>query len=86
MTYTRAITLASGICAAIFTLVSCTLGATMPQQFTVMNTQCKDDMAVIVEDHIAELNGSESWVAQCEGMTFDCVYQEDAGANCYQRK
>lgn len=66
-------------------LQACTLGATMPQQFTVMETGCVDDEAVQVSGYVSDLNGDERWTARCEGKVYDCIYSPDAGADCYQR-
>ena len=71
---------------ALVTLNACTLGATMPQQFTVMATDCKDDDMVQISDEMADLNGDERWTARCDGRVYDCIYSPDAGASCYQRK
>jgi len=70
----------------LVTLNACTLGATMPQQFTVMATDCKDDEKVEISDQIAELNGDERWTARCDDRVYDCIYSPDAGADCYERK
>lgn len=67
-------------------LQACTLGATMQQQATVLNTPCKDDMAVVVSDEVADLNGDERWLAECEGARYSCIYSPDSGASCYPAK
>ena len=74
------------IAQVLVTLSACTLGATMPQQFTVMATDCKDDDMVQISDEMADLNGDERWTARCDGRVYDCIYSPDAGASCYQRK
>ena len=69
----------------MITLYACTLGATMPQQFTVMATDCKDDDKVQISDEVVDLNGDERWTARCDGRVYDCIYSPDADANCYER-
>lgn len=73
------------VAALLAALSGCTLGASMQQQFTVMNTPCKNDMEVVVSDEVADLNGDERWFAQCDGQSYECLYSPDSGASCYQQ-
>ena len=64
---------------------ACTFGTTLPQQSTVLSTECKNSEEVRITDEVAELNGDLRWTASCDGKVFDCIDSPDSGTNCYQR-
>ena len=64
-------------------LGSCSFGASMPQQITSLNVDCSAD-TVQISNEVVDLNGEESWTANCEGKTYDCNYLPESGSGCYE--
>ncbi len=64
-------------------LGSCSFGASMSQQMTSLNVGCKSD-DVKISNEVVELNGEESWTAECEGKTYDCTYLPESDTGCYE--
>jgi len=66
-----------------YAVSSCSLGASMPQQITSLNVDCDAD-AVQITDEIIDLNGEESWIAQCGNKVYSCTYLPESGSDCYE--
>lgn len=64
-----------------FVLTGC-LG-TMPQQITSLHVDCKMKDIEISDDSV-ELNGTESWTAQCHGKRYYCTHLLESGSDCYE--
>ncbi len=64
-------------------LGGCSLGASMPQQVTSFNVGCDAD-TVKITDEVVDLNGEESWTAQCGDKTYYCTYLPESGSDCYE--
>lgn len=72
------ITLAASLC-------GCTFGASMSQQVTSFNVDCKAD-EVKITDETVDLSGEESWIAECGGKTYSCTYLPESDNGCYEIK
>ena len=64
-------------------LGACSLGASMPQQITSFNVGCDAD-TVKITDEVVDLNGEESWTAQCGNKMYSCNYLPESGSDCYE--
>ncbi len=64
-------------------LGGCSLGASMPQQITSLNVDCDAD-TVKITDEVFDLNGEESWTAQCGDKMYYCNYLPEFGSDCYE--
>ena len=70
------------VISVILGLEGCSFGASMPQQVTSFNTGCDAD-TVIITDEVVDLNGEESWTAQCGDKMYSCTYLPESGSDCY---
>jgi hypothetical protein len=66
-------------------LSSCSFGASMSQQMTSLNVGCKSD-DVKISNEVVDLNGEESWTAECDGKTYYCTYFPESDTGCYEVK
>ena len=64
-------------------LGGCSLGASMSQQVTSFNVDCKPDDIQITDEEVA-LNSEESWTAKCGGKTYRCTYFPESDSDCYE--
>ncbi len=64
-------------------LSGCLFKTTMPQQITSLNVDCKTS-EVQISDESVELNGTEKWIAKCDGKTYSCTYLPESGSDCYE--
>lgn len=74
------------IASVIFiTLNGCSFGTSMHTQLTSLNIGCSTKNIKISNARV-DLNGAETWTAECEGKTYDCNYFPEADTNCYLRE
>ncbi len=64
-------------------LSGCLFKTTMPQQITSLNVDCKTSEIKISNESV-ELNGTEKWIAKCDGKTYSCTYLPESGSDCYE--
>jgi hypothetical protein len=70
----------------LLAIVSCGLGGCLSnpaiyQQIASGYSGC-DSKDIQISDVTAELNSTETWIAECDGKRYICSYHSSGGADC----
>ena len=64
-------------------LSSCSNNSSIARQITSLNVGCKFEEVQILDESV-ELNGTENWIAKCDGKTYSCTYLPESSSDCYE--
>lgn len=64
-------------------LSGCASDTSIPEQITALNVGCERE-GMKISDELIELNGEHTWIAECGGKKYTCVYLEESGSDCYE--